>query len=73
MNLAAPIIALLPDITAMIVQRVFYSSPADLYMRRQKLSEANPKYLIELDKIHQEQMHPEGTPLAESPSSQQLT
>jgi|LauGreDrversion4_2_1035121.scaffolds.fasta_scaffold96734_1 hypothetical protein len=53
-NVAVPFIALLPDMTVMIVQRVFFESPADLYMRRQKLGEANPMYLAELDKMYNE-------------------
>jgi len=41
-TVAGPFLALLPDLTVMVIQRVFYQSPADLYMRRQKLGEANP-------------------------------
>ena len=51
-TVAGPFVALLPDLTVMVVQRVFYQSPADLYMRRQKLGESNPEYLAELDKIY---------------------
>jgi hypothetical protein len=30
---------LLPDLTIMLINRIFYSNPADLYMRRLKLKE----------------------------------
>jgi len=53
-NIGVTIVALLPDLTLLIVNRVFYQSPADLYMRRMKLEQERPGYLAELDKLTKE-------------------
>lgn len=47
-------VALVPDITMMLVNRVFYQSPADLYMIRMKVEQERPGFLAEYEKMMRE-------------------
>lgn len=62
MVIAVPFIALLPDITIMIVNRVFFRSPADVYMAVYKSKHKARVYKVN-DKMTDHSIENEKMPL----------